>query len=373
MAGTQEENIPRRLRGHSASATCCISSPHRPSFIATAAEDGCVCLFDLRCKNVQQVLKLADDAISSICFKQGSENMIYFSSGTEVKCTDVRMDTPEKPFESYNYNKDEINQISCNLKSSFVAASDDSGDVKIIDIHQRRPFKTLRNGHDNICSSVQFVPWKPWEVITGGLDCKMIMWDFSKGRPFFIVDFGKIEDRQGNNEQFCNPAFIHSIAVPEMDMLEKSGKLCAVARGDGVVSIINIESELAVSKSKGNKKSQNKGSSSTTSLGDIKYQNEWKRLHLDYSHGGHTAAVACVTFSSFGEKGKLLISGGNDKSVKIWNWSQYLDETKTCESTDVSLNINLQKKVNWLCTTPADSENLVVCDTSKVVKVYTVS
>ncbi|KAK9706821.1 hypothetical protein RND81_07G153900 [Saponaria officinalis] len=373
MAGTNEEGIPRKLRGHSATATCCISFLHRPGFIATAAEDGCVCLFDLRCKNVQQVMKLANDAISSICFKQGNENMIYLSSGTEVKCIDVRMDSPEKPLESYNYNKDEINQISCNLKSSFVAASDDSGDVKIIDIHQRRPFKTLRNGHDSICSSVQFVPWKPWEVITGGLDCKMIMWDFSKGRPFLILDFGKLDDRKGNDEQFCNPPFIHSIAVPEMDMLDKLGKLCAVARGDGVVSIINIESELAVSKSKGIKKSRNstQGSSSTASLGDTENHNEWKRLHLDYSHGGHTTAASCVTFSFFGEKGKFLISGGNDKSVKIWDWSQYLDETKTRGSTNVASNINLQKKVNWLCTTPADSENLVVCDTSKVVKVKT--
>lgn len=27
-------------------------------------------------------------------------------------------------------------------------------------------------------------------VITGGLDSKMIVWDFSKGRPFLVVDFG---------------------------------------------------------------------------------------------------------------------------------------------------------------------------------------
>lgn len=27
-------------------------------------------------------------------------------------------------------------------------------------------------------------------VITGGLDSKVVMWDFSKGRPYKIVDFG---------------------------------------------------------------------------------------------------------------------------------------------------------------------------------------
>lgn len=30
-----------------------------------------------------------------------------------------------------------------------------------------------------------------WVVITGGLDSKLVMWDFSKGRRLKIVDFGK--------------------------------------------------------------------------------------------------------------------------------------------------------------------------------------
>ena len=29
-------------------------------------------------------------------------------------------------------------------------------------------------------------------VISGGLDSKLVMWDFSKGRPYKIVDFGKL-------------------------------------------------------------------------------------------------------------------------------------------------------------------------------------
>nr|XP_025667188.1 WD repeat-containing protein 53-like isoform X2 [Arachis hypogaea] len=57
--------------------------------------------------------------------------MIYASSGTEIKCFDVRLATKEwKLLENYNYNKEEINKVVCNLKSSFLAAADDSGEVK---------------------------------------------------------------------------------------------------------------------------------------------------------------------------------------------------------------------------------------------------
>nr|POE64060.1 hypothetical protein CFP56_34412 [Quercus suber] len=60
--------------------------------------------------------------------------------------------------------------------------------ILIIDIHQHHLYKTLRAGvgHTSICCSVQFLPWSPWE----GLDSKLITWDFSKGRPYKIVDFG---------------------------------------------------------------------------------------------------------------------------------------------------------------------------------------
>ncbi|KAJ6416751.1 hypothetical protein OIU84_002595 [Salix udensis] len=320
---------PRRLRGHKATATCCIASRDRSGVVATAGEDGCICLFDLRCKDAQHIAEVAQEPISSLSFNPGNED-IMLVRGT--------------PFKSYTYNKEEINQISCNSKAAFLASTDDGGDVKIIDIRQHCLYKTLRAGHSSICSSVQFIPWRSWEVITGGLDSKLVMWDFSKGRPVKIVDFGLPDTKNSSSGAQClNPAFVHAIAVPDVDMLDKSDKICVVARGDAAGTGILDE-------------------------------NARKRLHLDYSVGGHAAAVSCVAFSLFGEKGKLIISGGNDKSVKVWDCSKYDGAVQTGGNSDVlRLNINLSKKVNWLCTTPTDSENLVVCDTTKVVKVYSIS
>ena len=54
---------------------------------------------------------------------------------------------------------------------------------------------------------------------------------------------------------------VHAITVPEADMLEKSGKICVVASGDGVIDVIDIGSELVAAQSKSSLKAQ-KGSKS---------------------------------------------------------------------------------------------------------------
>ncbi|KAG5058137.1 hypothetical protein JHK86_013133 [Glycine max] len=367
---------PRRLKGHDDSTTCCIASRERSHLIVTSGDDGRVCWFDLRCPDEPRlVMDVSVEPVSSLCFKSGMEDMIYVSSGKEIKCFDVRLAAAQwKPLENYNYNKEEINKVVCNSKSSFLAAADDNGEVKIIDIHQQCLYKTLRAGHTSICSTVEFLPWRSWEVISGGLDSMLMLWDFSKGRPYKVVDFATFDVSSGIAGRCVNPAFVHAIAIPEVDMLDKLDKICAVARGDGAIDVINIETEMAATKSKSSSNSRKgshsrskDGSSSSNTDAD---QNGKKRLHLDYTLGGHTAAVSSLAFSLFGERGKFLISGGNDKLVKVWNLSCYPDAGLSDDNNNniLHLNIEVPRKVNWLCTTSADTDNLVVCDTSKVVK-----
>ncbi|KAL0352953.1 UNVERIFIED_CONTAM: WD repeat-containing protein 53 [Sesamum angustifolium] len=258
---------PRRLRGHTAAAICCIASRVRPGLVATAAEDGRVCWYDLRCKDMLFSMDVGNgDAVSALCFKPGNEDIIYVSVGNEVKCFDLHMTASWKQLESYSYNKDEINQIACHPKSSFLAAADDAGDVKIIDVHQRCLYKTLRAGHKS----------------TAKVNVHIVL----------------IAGSGGDSGQCCNPAFVHALVVPDLDIVDKVGKVCVVARGDGVVNIINIESELAALKSKMSTKPKlgsksNPKSHSSAADSESTDQND-RNLRLDYSVGGHVAAVSSV-------------------------------------------------------------------------------
>ncbi|PNY02761.1 WD repeat-containing protein 53-like, partial [Trifolium pratense] len=224
--------------------------------------------------------------------------------------------------------------VTCNSKSSFLAAADDSGEVKI-------------------CSTVEFLPWRSWEVISGGLDSTLVLWEFSKARPYKVLNFGSTSNSGAG--QCFNPSLIHAIAVPEIDMVDKLGKICAVAAG-GVINVIDIESEIGNVRSKsssntgkGTRPRLKDGSSSSNTDAN---HNVKRRLQFDYTIGGHTSAVSSLTFSLFGEKGKFLISGGNDKLVKVWNWSNYAEGVSSDSNNDIlHLNIGVPQKVNWMCTT----------------------
>ncbi|PVH39486.1 hypothetical protein PAHAL_5G514800 [Panicum hallii] len=294
------ERKPRRLRGHKKGAvTCCVASSARPGVVASAGEDGCLCWFDLRTKDVLLTIEAANKPISSVCFKPGNEDFVYASAGNEILSFDVRMGPQSKPLETYNYNRDEINQIAVSSKG-FLAAADDSGDVKIVNTTQKCLYKRLREAHTSICSTVQFIPWRPWTAITGGLDSKLAAWDFSKGRALFSIDYGSPELQNGSSSgsagQCFNPAFVHSLAVSEEGILGGFYKVCAVARGDGAVDVVDLEYELAPAKSKGPPRTATSTmSSKRTEPGDgSSNQSQVKRIHLDFTMGGHTAAVSCV-------------------------------------------------------------------------------
>lgn len=133
---------------------------------------------------------------------------------------------------------------------------------------------------------------KPIESYRHGYDYAKFI---SAKDVYVLLSFKSDPESSNNWARFFNLAFVHAIVVPEVDMLEKLDKICVVARGDGVVDVINIESEFTAAKSKARKTGQTKSNGKSSSQNPEKQdQNQRTRLRLDYSCGGHTAAVSCV-------------------------------------------------------------------------------
>jgi len=179
--------------------------------IASGGEDKCLCVWNDETPSTK-LNSPNDYEIAGICFSKQKPEQLFFSAGTKIFNYDLR--SMSSPLCEYEYNEDEINQIVLHGKEQYLAACDDTGSVKIIDLHQKKLFKTLKRSHSNICSSLQFRPNRPWDLVTGGMDFKVVYWDFSTGRVTHEVNVQETGD-DDDNKYFINPPFVHSIHVKD--------------------------------------------------------------------------------------------------------------------------------------------------------------
>ena len=131
------------------------------------------------------------------------------------------------------HSKDEINQLSVNAKGNLLCACDDSGEIKLIDTSSYQVVKTL-TAHDNICSTVKFIPRKPWEILSGGLDCKLIRWDFNRGRSLCSLNQSELSNSNFGNCAI-NPPMVHTLDV------FPSTSIVVCGLGNGTVCVYSMK------------------------------------------------------------------------------------------------------------------------------------
>ncbi len=270
----------------------------------------------------QQSIKLPTEGdVTCIC--QSPVNEYHY--GVSVDSTVLLYDLRElsEPTQRFDFNSEEINEIDFHPKATYLSSCDDSGEIKIIDIGNGSTFRTLSGGHSNICSSVKFIPNRPWEVVSGGLDCQVIRWDLGRGRPIHKVVSEQVE-RGG---YVVNPPMVHSV-----DMVPSSS-LVVCGLGDGSIAVHTLTG---------------------------------KGLELACSLVVHSAAVSqvrCFEIFTADERRPIVVSGGNDCKVIVSELvTRVLPSTKrkshkkakSPASTVLQTlaSVTLATKVNWIDVRP---------------------
>ena len=344
----KSEIIPSQ---HTNSVLCCTLQPHGSQrLLLSGDEDGCICFTDLKERICLGRLRPSEgDAIPSVCCSPIEEHTTFAAVGSSIVRLDLRKSLGEDAvLATYTVNTDEVNSIAVDSTGTWLAAGDDSGEVQVISLNQsnsttpnRPTFKTLRRGHTNICSAVTFRPSRPSELLSGGLDCRMVRWDFTRLRQLTSFDMN-LGEMAASNGQFCNPPMINALATCSESGIEFPS-LVAAARGDGCVALYNADHRPAApaASSKGKKGAS---SAAATSSSDSSKEDKpsgalcWA---AGTHQGGHTAAVNCIAFVD-GTLGKKLFSVGNDRRFCIWDWQKQVKPVA---------ELRHRAKINWVCST----------------------
>ena len=349
--------------GHTETILCVCASA--TNHLATGSENNQLCLWDqMEGKIVHKVqphrgagTEPSEGDLTSLCFSRTQPYNLYCAVDTHIYLYDTRC--MESSVAHFECNKEEINQLALHPKDTFLAACDDSGQVRIIDVNQRKPYKTLRK-HTNICSSVTFHPKLPWHVATGGLDCSIFTWDFSRGHVFNSLSTQDLDFEDASSvpsSYTLNPPMVHSVQY------SPTGELAC-----------GLEN-------------------ATVNLLEFPKRNE---IRVKKTLRGHTQGVSQVCFH-----GNDLLSAGNDGKIILWNTSSdvtdekenleegpqmkgesstgaasnhVISERETGKGSDIRHVLDHGDKINWMCPVQWKDENLLyIADQSDVVSVYKLS
>lgn len=338
-----------------------------PCCLLSGSEDGTVRLWDFRSNTSRASLCILSpnkqEEITSVAFhptfddanKNAIEDTskysypftVFASIGSAVYGFDLRQASSpilqQHHYQLQPLEGEEINQIEFTTaqtnKRIYIATADDDGFARVTDSIPNRLnanlnasssastkaaankctllqhcADTLSSSSAALVTSLAFRPKAKYlDLATGGTDCTVCLWDVNRPRRPSSTFVIQREEEDGVN-QVCNPPFVNSLSW------SPSGRLLAAGLGDGTAMVMQVDGRRLV---------------------------EGCRLK-----GGHDAAIASVLFPRFGgvdssrvvADDRLLVTGGNDGSVILWDLGENLVKDGVDPSTvfvdcnDTSMN-----------------------------------
>ncbi|KAM5334754.1 WD repeat-containing protein 53 isoform 1-T5 [Glossophaga mutica] len=351
--------------GHSSPILCLNASPE--GLVASGAEGGDLMAWSEDGTPLGHTFFQGADDVTSVLFSPSCPTKLYASHGETISILDVR--SLKGSLDHFHVNEEEINCLSLNETENLLASADDSGAIKILDLENKKVSRSLKR-HSNICSSVAFRPQRPQSLVSCGLDMQVMLWNLQKARPLWITNLQEDETEEMKSpqspSQLLNPALAHSVSVASC------GNIFSCGAEDGKVRIFRV---MGV------------------------------KCEQELGFKGHTLGVSQVCFLP---ESYLLLTGGNDGKIMLWDVSSELEKKKVSpkkqksptkhthrkntkratytkhgknSNTSVTdeeqgeflpkLSIEHGEKVNWLLSTKIKGyQSILVADQTSCISVY---
>jgi WD40 repeat protein len=189
--------VTSQLTGHRKAVTCMVMHPTDNECLVSGSDDKTVRLWDIRTNRSNQCIGggCFTEAIESLAFVD--ENFLCVASGKTLLSFDIRFEGVllRTPLSVLDEGFEDINKIVPHpyTKERTLAVADDSGTITLIPLTPQgllrdtsavsTHFKKLARVHTNIVGAVAFKPTNKNELISGGYDCAVCVWDISRGKP----------------------------------------------------------------------------------------------------------------------------------------------------------------------------------------------
>ncbi|XP_075057691.1 WD repeat-containing protein 53 isoform X2 [Mixophyes fleayi] len=325
--------------------------------VASGAESGELAVWSEQGHPVGKLHMNGGEDVTGVVFSPISSTKLYASHGEIISVLDTR--AFGEPVENFGVNKEEINCISVNETGSLLAAADDAGTVKVLDLESKKVCRTLQR-HTNICSAVAFRPHRPQSLVSCGLDMQVMLWNMQKARPLWLTNLQHLAhdeedmDYHQSPGQLFNPPLAHSLSV------SACGNVFCCGAEDGKIRFFRITGT---------------------------------RFEEELCFKAHTQGVSQVCFVGQDPGHSFLLSGGNDGRVCLWdigkditqhhkqqkhhNSKKSLSNVKFRQMAEAAPRVSSKlciehgEKVNWIVGAELQGAKVfLVADPSSSISVY---
>ncbi|VDK40841.1 unnamed protein product [Taenia asiatica] len=186
-SATAHPSLPNFARQSSAQMVVltCLSGPDTVSclsfsnkLLARGFENGSIHLSPPdNCASVI-VLSPSSELCTAVAFVGDDSDVFYSSHDGNIVVWDLR--NYATPVNVWKVSIDEINCIDVNAQDECLATADDVGMVSLVSSSNGKITRALKN-HDNICSAAKFRPTCQNQLISCGLDCRLVVCDWKAG------------------------------------------------------------------------------------------------------------------------------------------------------------------------------------------------
>ncbi|XP_006457872.1 hypothetical protein AGABI2DRAFT_190271 [Agaricus bisporus var. bisporus H97] len=187
------------------------------------SDNGDLRVYDLSSFKVIRAVKGNGKTISAIvCMKRpGTEfRDAWVTSGKQI--LKYRLDTP-KLVQTYDDaletvtvvsdeddDDDEVQDLALNWEKTHLAFGTDSGSVGVIDLSSKTVVK-LKTKHDVMCGSVEWIPERPRELVSGGCDAILLHTDIVRDEVVSKQNLASLSAQEG--QIAMSPPFIMSLSI----------------------------------------------------------------------------------------------------------------------------------------------------------------